>query len=93
MTLLIIFLVFGAVLLGIAAIKNQIVYRARIKATEMWSWEKMGNNWRKAHNVRDSYGSYNKMFYNIKGWSFDGLYPGYEERLKNLEQPKKEQTT
>jgi len=70
----------------IMAIRNEIVYRARLKANNIVSEKaikdvKSGGNrsWKRFYDKKDAYGSYFSMWINLLKWKFEQFYPGIED--------------
>ena len=71
---------FSAILL----IRNQMVYKAQLKAIEITSRKAQAAinnwdfNWQRFYKEMESFGSYDRMLFDLTKWRYADFYPGWE---------------
>lgn len=76
----VVFILAGFLVLGM--VRVDVVYRARMQALDMIDPHVHGPE---SLKIYYSYPNMPDMVGQVFAWSFDGLFPGYKERLKGLE--------
>jgi hypothetical protein len=64
--------------------RNNRVLNARIRASAAWTGRAntvAPDKWRILHAIYESYPSYDSMIWNLKCWSYNQWFRGYEARL------------
>ena len=65
-------------------IRNEIVARCRLRATNYCHDKSMamigtGGDWRALYEEKDGYGSYDDMLFDLSKWTYNQFYPNFEK--------------
>ena len=80
MDIILCLLLFVAVMLIIALVRNQLVYKYQVKALRETSKKARAaidddGDWRKYYTKLESHGTYIKMFFDVRKWTYRQFYP------------------
>ena len=78
---IILYLLLFVVMLIIALVRNQLVYKYQVKALRETSKKARAaidddGDWRKYYTKLESHGTYIKMFFDVRKWTYRQFYPG-----------------
>ena len=77
---IILYLLLFVVMLIIALVRNQLVYKYQVKALRETSKKARAaidddGDWRKYYTKLESHGTYIKMFFDVRKWTYRQFYP------------------
>ena len=80
MDIILCLVLFVMAILAIALVRNQLVYKYQVKALQETSKKAKlamddDGDWREHYTKLDSYGTYDKMFLDVRKWTYKQFYP------------------